>query len=233
MSNEVFQFKQFTINQSRCAMKVGTDGVLLGAWAQGGQHILDIGTGTGLIALMMAQRFKQAQVLAIDIDKGAYQQATSNIAASPFANRIKVWHTAAQTLQITHNIDSIVSNPPYFTNSLRNANKQRSIARHTDTLSYTELCEVAANLLSKQGTFSVILPTDNVALMEQSALYKGLYLHQKHFVKTIDNKPAKRCLLSFVKQRPQLLDTQTFAMFDAVGNKTEWYKKLTQHFYLI
>ena len=135
----MFRFKQFTIHQERCAMKVGTDGVLLGAWAEGGKAILDIGTGTGLIACMMAQRFPDATVQAIEIDEAACQQARENVTASPFLDRIFITNTSLQEFvselpQHQQQYDCIVCNPPYFVNSMKAPDSQRSIARHTDTL---------------------------------------------------------------------------------------------------
>ena len=116
MPNDSFRFKQFLVRQDLCAMKVGTDGTLLGAWARGGERILDVGTGTGLIALMMAQRFPQARVTGIDIDEAAVRQSVINVGSSPFAQRITILQQACQAMQGT--FDAIVSNPPYFEQSL-------------------------------------------------------------------------------------------------------------------
>lgn len=120
-----FDFKQFSICQDQCSMKVGTDGVLLGAWADGGRRILDIGTGTGIIALMMAQRFPDAAIDAIEIDHDACRQAAGNIAATPFADRIRIHECPIQHFQTTMRYDAIVSNPPYFINSMKNPDKKR------------------------------------------------------------------------------------------------------------
>ena len=120
MSNNVFKFKQFSVHHDQCAMKVGTDGVLLGAWSRGGKRLLDIGTGTGLIAMMMAQRFSEAEIVAIDIDEAACLQAKENVANSPFATRVRVVHTSLQQFDGENCFDCIVSNPPFFVNSLPN-----------------------------------------------------------------------------------------------------------------
>ena len=163
----MFTFKSFTIHQDRCAMKVGTDGVLLGAWAQGGSRILDIGTGTGIIAMMMAQRFPDADITAIDIDAEACKQAAENVRESVFKGRIIVKEEALQSycrnhLEQQHPLyDSIVSNPPFFVNSLRNPDARRTTARHTDSLSFAELFRSVSRLLSDDGMFSAIIPTDN------------------------------------------------------------------------
>ena len=154
-----FRFKQFEILQDRCAMKVGTDGVLLGAWASGGTRILDIGCGTGLIALMMAQRFPAAQVVGIDIDEEACGQARENVTASPFGDRIDVAHCRLQDYS-GEEFDAIVSNPPFFLNSLKNPDSKRAMARHADTLPFRDLWQGVKRLLSENGIFSVVLPSD-------------------------------------------------------------------------
>ena len=164
MANSYFQFKQFRISQDRCAMKVGTDGTLLGAWAHGGKTILDIGTGTGVIALMMAQRFAEASVTAIDIDADACRQAEANVAASPFASRVRVRHIAlqdfassdaSQQADDTPRYASVVCNPPFFNDSLQSPDRQRTIARHTTTLSYRQLFLSAARLEHADAQFRV------------------------------------------------------------------------------
>ena len=114
MSNSVFKFKKFAVNQDQCGMKVGTDGVLLGAWARGGNRVLDIGTGTGVIALMLAQRFPKAKITAIDIAEEACRQAKENVSASPFAHQVQVEHTSLQEFESAERFDCIVSNPPFF-----------------------------------------------------------------------------------------------------------------------
>ena len=151
MANDYFRFKHFTVWQQHCAMKVGTDGVLLGAWADGGQRILDIGTGTGLIALMMAQRFPAAEVTAVEIDEQAAMQACENVAASPFADRVNVIHD--DILRYADAcaegcFDAIVCNPPFFVNSLKNPDSKRALARHNDNLSFCQLFSIVHLLIN-------------------------------------------------------------------------------------
>ena len=143
-------------------MKVGTDSVLLGAWAKGGRRILDVGAGTGVIALMMAQRFPQAEVMAVDIDGEACAQAVENVAASPFAGRVDVRCVAVQQLAADEamqaRFDAIVSNPPFFDNALKAKGESRLIARHTDTLPFAQLFAAVRRLLAPSGVFSAIIP---------------------------------------------------------------------------
>ena len=172
-----FQFKQFFVRHDRCAMKVGTDGVLLGCWsgydaaAAGSPTIphryhyarcLDIGTGSGLIALMLAQRFPDALIDAIDIDKAAVEQAAENFAASPWSDRLHAYCAKLQEWSIVNSqlYSLIVSNPPYFQNSLKNPDKGRQTARHTDTLSFSELIHHSTRLLSENGILALILPAE-------------------------------------------------------------------------
>lgn len=232
MSNDWFQLKEFRVRQDRCAMKVGTDGVLLGAWAQGGQRILDIGTGTGLIALMMAQRYPQARIVAIDIDCEACKQAEENVATSPFADRIAVENVPLQQLNATEEFDAIVTNPPYFIDSLRNPDEQRALARHACSLPYKDLCKGVQLLLSSRGIFSVVLPTNNMEKFVAEAAFAGLYLYKQYKIKTHLRKEPKRCLMAFTKFRPDCLEIKECTLLDEQGQKSEWYKALTHAFYL-
>ena len=226
MANDYFQFKQFCVRQERCAMKVGTDGTLLGAWAHGGKRILDIGTGTGLIALMMAQRFADAHVTGIDISEDAVEQARQNAAVSPFAPRIDI---RLQDVAHYHGedaaFDAIVSNPPYFTDALHSPDAQRTMARHTDTLTYRTLMTQSWQLLSDEGELSVVVPTDSKGLMESEAVLAGFFKCREWLVRTSERKPPKRCLLAFAKH-PRPLERGEGTMNGA------WYKELTKDFYL-
>lgn len=204
-------------------MKVGMDGVILGAWAKGGQRILDVGTGTGLIALMMAQRYEDAVVTGIDIDEGAVTQARENITASPFKDRIQILHEAVQQHKGVY--DAIVSNPPYFVDSLKAPDHQRNTARHADNLSYAELMQAAYRLLSDGGELSVVVPFDYKKRMEDEATFVGFFPYRVLGVRTVSGKPAKRYLLSFVKH-PMEKDFQVITLDD------QDYKALTQDFYL-
>lgn len=241
-----FRFKQFEIKQDRCAMKVGTDGVLLGAWADGGYRILDIGSGTGLISLMMAQRFAEAHVVGIDIDDEACGQACENVEASPFRDRVRMVHARLQDfspgkaqemlgLPVGSEdgvFDAIVSNPPFFVDSMKNPDNKRAMARHTDTLPFRELLRGVKALLSKEGVFSVVLPKEVVSNFEAEACISGFYLVRKCAVKTVENKVTKRYLLAFSRQRKSAYQETTEVMMDKQGNRSEWYEKITDEFYL-
>lgn len=234
----MFTFKSFIIHQDRCAMKVGTDGVLLGAWAQGGSRILDIGTGTGIIAMMMAQRFPDADITAIDIDAEACKQAAENVRESVFKGRIIVKEEALQSYCRNHPeqqhplYDSIVSNPPFFVNSLRNPDARRTTARHTDSLSFAELFRSVSRLLSDDGMFSAIIPTDNEKEFISEGYLSGLYPARICQIKTTLGKQPKRSLIAFVRHRPLQTIITCENMLTATGEKSEWYKELTNDFYL-
>ncbi len=219
----MFQFKQFTIAQEQCAMKVGTDGVLLGAWAHGGARILDAGTGTGVIALMMAQRFPEALVTAIDVDEGAVRQAQENVLQSPFSERIEVLGESLQ--QHEGRYDSIISNPPFFMDSLKAPDAQRTMARHTTTLTYQELMQAAWRLLADEGELSVVVPFDYRQRMEDEAIFVGFFPCRICAVKTTEKKAPKRYLLAF-KKHPCPCEKEELT----IGS--EAYRQLTQDFYL-
>ena len=228
MANDYFQFKQFTIRQELCAMKVGTDGTLLGAWARGGHRILDVGTGSGLISLMMAQRFDDALIDAIDSDEDACAQAVQNAADSPFGNRIRVLNKSLQEfakLNPSETYNSIVSNPPYFLHSLKSPDHRRSAARHADTLPYSDLTKCAFQLLSEDGEFSVIIPFDCRNYLEEEAILSGLYLSRICAVKTTASKSPKRYLMAF-KKCPTTVQQEELI----IGS--EEYVKLLKDFYL-
>ena len=213
-------------------MKVGTDGTLLGAWASVSNRekpllILDVGTGTGLIALMMAQRFPEARVVGIDIDGDAVLQAQENVAASPFADRVTLLHQDfADTVK---NCDkpwhAIVSNPPFFTQSLPCPDDKRTVARHDNTLSYRTLAINAWQLLSDDGELSVIVPTDQQSRMEAEAILAGFSLYRECKVSTALGKPPKRVLLAF-RKHPAITQRTTLTIGSAE------YHELTKDFYL-
>ena len=233
-----FTFKKFHITDNHTAMKVGTDGVLLGAWAKGGLKVLDIGTGTGLIALMMAQRFPSAQIDAIEIDKGALEDARFNVSQSPFNNRINIINSPLQDYKPCNETqeegiyDAIVCNPPYFINSLKNPLQQRTTARHTDSLSHQELIYHSKRLLKPNGSLSIIIPSNNKDILEAEAIFNGLSILKITNIKTKSSKPAKRCLIEFGKDTTAVCKIEEQVLNDDMGVRTMWYKNLTQAFYI-
>lgn len=233
--NQWFEFRHFTVRQERCAMKVGTDGVLLGAWADGADRILDIGAGTGLIALMMAQRFPGSEVDAVEIERDAATQAMENAEASPFSSRITVIESSIQDYAEKYTglpYGAVVSNPPFFNSSLKNPDKQRSLARHTDSLSYRDLFFSVSRLLADDGVFSVVIPDScRDSFMSEAAVF-GFFLVRETFVRTTPRKQPKRILLAFMKRRTGTVRREEVAMMSPDGSKSQWYARLTEDFYL-
>ena len=230
MSGEKFDFRQFSVRQERCAMKVGTDGVLLGSWACSNAdyeplRVLDVGTGTGLIALFLAQRFPNAQVIAIDIDPDAVAQARDNFLSSPFANRLTAVGLSLQDMKTDKAFDAIVCNPPFFTDSLLCPDSKRTMARHTKTLTFAELARCSSRLLTDRGTLSLIIPSERKSDMEAEAIFSGFSTSRTCFVKTKETKPAKRVMLEFSKCQNHT-ENENLVLGD------EKYVSLTRHFYL-
>ena len=212
-------------------MKVGTDGLLLGAWAQGGKHVLDIGTGTGLIALMMAQRFPEAHVDAIDIDADAASQAEDNARRSPFADRVAVRSVSLQEYVAEREYDSIVCNPPFFTQSLQSPDSKRTLARHSIALPFDDLFRHARRLMSEDGVFSIVVPSDALSQIETAVVMNNLFLVRRCLVRTTRKKPARRLLLSF-SQKPSPFHDEEGVIQEAVNEPSEWYRNLTCDFLL-
>lgn len=227
-----FKFKQFEIHQDRCAMKVGTDGVLLGAWAPGGKRILDIGSGTGLISLMMAQRCQEAQVIGVDLDAEACDEARENVAASPFADRVSIACCRLQDYESAEKFDAIVSNPPFFLNSLKNPDSKRSMARHADSLPFRDLFLGVKRLLSEEGMFSAIVPSEVLDAFTSEAYLLGFCLVRQCGVKTVERKQPKRFMLTFARHRTVEMENAIEVMMDSDGNRSEWYAKITEEFYV-
>lgn len=233
MRNPFFSFKQFTVRHDRCAMKVGTDGVLLGAWAdvRHSRSILDIGTGTGLIALMLAQRCPQAHIVGIDIDEAAVGQAQENMSASPWAERMCAQCQDVRGLRQEGCYDTIVSNPPYFVDSLKCPDEQRTTARHTDTLDIRSLLEAVSLLLTEQGRFSIILPAEQTEMLVQVAAEVGLYPTRHTAVITRPGLPPKRTLMEFGRV-PMTYQPDELVIELERHVYSEDYITLTRDFYL-
>lgn len=236
MANPYFRFKKFTVYHDKCAMKVGTDAVLLGAWADTSfcRNILDIGTGTGIIALMLAQR-SQATVEAIDIDKEACVQATENAAASPYTERIKVVHASCADFAASNQqkrYDLIVSNPPYFINSLKCPDNKRTVARHTDTLLLSDLIREAQTLLSPSGRIALVLPYERLEEVKALASANHLYICRQTDVIPTPGAAPKRLLVELSTTEENIKNRDTLTIEEARHQYTPAYIALTKEFYL-
>ena len=198
-----FTFKRFTVSHAKCAMKVGTDGVLLGAWARGGRRILDVGTGSGLVALMMAQRFVDAQVTAIDIEPGACLQAREN-----------------------------VGNPPFYAGTLDSKTAARTMARSAATLPFADLFSHAARLLACGGELSVVIPSALHREFDTEAALSGLYPRRACSIRTVPHKPVSRCLLSYGTSPAAEVEESEEYLNNADMTRSPWYSRLTEEFYL-
>lgn len=235
MPNDYFKFKKFTVDQDQTAMKVGTDGVLLGAWAnvEGAMKILDVGTGTGLIALMLAQR-SGAIIDAIEIDKNACMQAQENVNHSPWANRIRIIHQSFQDFSksTSEKYDLIVSNPPYFQNSLAAPEENRTKARHNRSLELVDIINGTLKCLTELGTLSLILPYVEGNLFIAKAAEKGLFCVRQTNVLPKPKRKPKRLLLEFQRIKKHFIQDHLVVELNKRHEYSEAYKNLTRDFYL-
>ncbi len=235
MSADKFEFKQFSINQSNCAMKVGTDAVLLGAWVQinEAQNILDIGTGTGVIAIMLAQK-SDSDIVALDIDVKACEQSRENIKNSPWPQKIKVYNESLQNYCCNHNekFDLIVSNPPFFIDAYKSAEEARNQARHTDQLPFNDLVNCAVKLLKPNGRICIILPTKESIKFIALAIAQHLFLTKITHVKTTQYKDEKRQLLQFEFTNKELIEETLVIEQEERHCYSKEYKELTKDYYL-
>ncbi len=236
MPNDWFQFRQFLIRQDQTAMKVGTDGVLLGAWAECEtcKNVLDVGTGTGLIALMIAQRAPSSIITALEIDPSAVQQAKENVAASSWKDRIDVleanfldWQPDNQT-----GFDLIVCNPPFFTQSLKNPDLKRTMARHDHDLPLGQLVAKSSGLLSKDGKLAMILPAGRLEESIALASASGLFLYRQLNIRGNPDAPIKRVMIELSKESRKAEIAELVIETGSRGVYSEGYRKLTVAFYL-
>ena len=231
MSANKFEFKQFAVSQSKCAMKVGTDAVLLGAWVEinEAQNILDIGTGTGVIALMLAQK-SNASIIALDIDAMACEQSRENIMNSPWPNSVSVLNESLQQFAAAQQVkfDLIVSNPPFFIDAYKSAEE----ARHTDQLPFIDLVKCSIQLLNPNGRVCIILPTKESLKFRELAAANNLYLTKITHVKTTQYKDEKRQLLQFELINKKLVEQTLVIEQEERHCYSQEYKELTKDFYL-
>lgn len=228
-----FKFKQFDVRNEASALKVGTDAVLLGAAMTirtDDRRLLDIGTGTGVIALMAAQRHPSARIDAIDIDSASAEEAALNFAESPWAERLHAQHLSLSAFRPDATFDLVFSNPPYFDESLRNPDPRESEARHTQSLSYRDICAFCAEQLSPEGRLALILPAETEKTLVRTAASFGLYLSRIVRIRTVERKPFKRIIAEFSRERT--MPQECSLTLQKEGKRTQEYASLTEDFYL-
>jgi tRNA1Val (adenine37-N6)-methyltransferase len=232
--NNYFKFKQFTIQQEKAAMKVGTDGVLLGSWVdvKNCSNILDVGTGTGLIALMLAQR-SPAQITGVEIETEAAAEAKINVQNSSWENRVTIRNSSFQKFaeEANEKFDLIVSNPPFFKNSFKAATSTRNLARHTDSLSFSDLISCSNKLLRTNGKMAVVVPVSAFSEIEELAKENQLFLQRKTDVHPNARRPANRFLLTYGKNKVEP-EYVKLLVYKEVGEYSDAHKELTKAFYL-
>lgn len=233
----MFQFKQFSIQQDKCAMKVGTDGVVLGAWAPIGHHpisILDIGAGTGLIALMLAQRSSAAQIDALEIDDDAYEQSVENFEDSPWSDRLFCYHAGLDEFmeEPEDDYDLIVSNPPFYSENYFSGNESRDAARFNESLPFEDLAEAASLLLSEDGIFAIIIPFKEEENFLALAKENDLFPIKITRVKGTPDTDIKRSLMAFSRNETENFPIDELVIETARHQYTAEYISLTKDFYL-
>jgi len=231
-----FKFKQFTIQQERSAMKIGTDGVLLGAWVSlknNPESILDIGAGTGILALQLAQRSFAETIEAIEIDDDAFEECVGNFEASPWADRLFCFHASAQEYaeEIDSEFDLIISNPPFYSDNFKTENEARNQARFTDTLPFRDLAIMAFQFLSEEGIFALILPRKEEENFIVLASEVGLFPKRICRVRGANTSEVKRSLLEFSFQKNEIV-FEELTIETSRHHYTKEYQDLVKDFYL-
>ncbi len=234
--NKPFKFKQFTVHQDRCAMKIGTDGVLLGAWAtiqNENSSILDIGAGTGLLSLMLAQRSLAENIEALEIDEEAYEQCVENFEASPWADRLFCYHAGLDEFieELAEPFDLIISNPPFYSEAVTSGNTSRDTARQNQSLPFDELLEGVSKLLSPDGLFTTIVPFKEEQAFVRLAASFGLFPNRILRVKGNSSVEVKRSLLEFGFKESDVSEDELTIEIKR-HEYTEQYIELTKEFYL-
>ncbi|MEJ6982268.1 methyltransferase [Pedobacter sp. P351] len=234
---DFFQFKQFSVNQAGCGMKINTDGVLLGALvkSESPATVLDIGTGTGVIALMLAQRFPGACIDAIEIDAIASETAMQNFLSSRFSDHLKVYPNSFQNFSREHpgkKYDLIVSNPPFFTNSLKNPDNQKHLARHTSEVLFNELVEFAKNHLTKSGTCYFILPLEASRYFIEKSLKYELKLQTVINISSSGSKSAHRQIIGLGMESQESVES-SFIIYQSEKKYSQEFETALKDFFTI
>lgn len=235
-----FRFKQFSIWHDQCAMKVNTDGILLGAWSNlsSAKSIIDIGSGTGLIALMLAQKASESeqelQIVGVEIDQAAAVQATDNVAQSPWSQQVEIVQRDIQSFSqdCSTKFDLLVSNPPYFTNSLRSLGDARDKARHNDGLSFADLLKSSDILCSESATFNLILPCNEADRLLTLAAEFNWHLNKRCQVSTVTGKAPTRSLLSLTRTKSATPLLSKLIIRDKTNSYTPEFIELCRAYYL-
>ncbi|TCK85447.1 tRNA1Val (adenine37-N6)-methyltransferase [Albibacterium bauzanense] len=235
MEEDIFRFKQFNVNQKGCTMKINTDGVLLAVKANQDnqvEYVLDIGTGTGVMALMLAQRYPHAYIEAIDIDEDAVLCARQNFMNSPFKDRLEVHHTGIEDYQTTRFYDLIVSNPPFFINSLKNADKRKSLSRHSSIEFYKKMFEKCGRFLTLTGAFQIIWPLEIRDQVLSLSLDADLYLNEETYIQSFPHSDPFRVISVFRKLPPDLYVSKNFEIYEKEGVYSAYYQSLLKPFFI-
>lgn len=228
MPKPSFRFKRFTIQQDRCALKVGTDGVLFGAWVdhRDARRILDIGTGTGVLALIAAQRNAQATIDAVEIDDASAEQAAENVAASPWADRVRVHRMDVRRMHADEPFDLIICNPPYYEGYSRSSDERTGLAKHSNELVFSELMDSVDRLLHREGRFAVIVPLNRVADLLKEADRIPLSARKRCTVRYVAHRPAKRVLIEFGRNKGPLQEEELTVEATGPFDYTQEYRAL-------
>lgn len=233
---EVFRFKEFQVDQQGCTMKINTDGVLLGAVADvasgDAKRILDVGTGTGVIALMLAQRFDDAQVDAIDIDEGSFECSSTNFQTSPFADRMQARHVDIEQYEDNQGYDLIVSNPPFFLDSLKNLDDRKTLSRHGSLSFYSALFEKCRKMLTTQGSFVIVWPIDVRTRIVDMGYTSGMHNYREVFIQSFPESEPFRVISFFSTDESFLYSESSFYIYEERGKYSGVYGKLLKRFFL-
>jgi tRNA1Val (adenine37-N6)-methyltransferase len=232
----MFHFKKFSIDDSKAAMKIGTDAVLIGAWVPCGNEtrILDIGTGSGILALMMAQRNTNTLIDAVEIDYDASMLAELNVQLSPWPNQVHIFNTTIQEFSLAnkHNYSLVICNPPFFTDSLKAPDKARSTARHNDTLPVKDLLHCTSNLLTDNGKAAFIIPANAYENWKVEAAKQYLYPTLTTWVKSSESHNPHRVMIAFSREKqPAIIDNE-ISIYSSKNIYSPEYRELTRDFYL-
>lgn len=234
MPNDFFRFKQFTIKQRHCAMKVCTDSCILGAWTairlKNAHEVLDIGSGTGLLALMLAQK-SNARIEGIEYDAEAFAVSTENISQSDWADRIQLFNGDIREFTFPHPFDFIISNPPFFESDLRSPKQKKNNAKHSDTLSLEELIRSIRTSLKQSGSFSLLLPFHRTDYFENLASVNGFYLQEKIIIRQTVAHQIFRSILLFSYHKAESILQEELVIKESAGKYSTAFIELMKDYY--